>query len=85
MAASADIAFRTGLELILGVEVPAQVTVSWVSENFHISQTSVQHAIRSGKLVPVSVGTGRGRTPAYLVRPEDALLIWGHRIVSREP
>ncbi|KAA1430077.1 hypothetical protein [Mycolicibacter arupensis] len=74
--------FRSALATLLGIDIPEQVAVSWVCKNFRISQRSVFHAIKSGKLPAETVKAANGYILAYIVRPEDALLLWGHRIVN---
>lgn len=62
----------------------ALVTVPVISDIFHISETSVLHAIRTGKLPSVGVrGRGSRKPVAYMVRTRDAAIIWGHRL--RQP
>lgn len=75
-------AFRTALESLLNTDIPDRVTVAWVSQHFGISGTSVRHAIKVGKLPAQSVG-GTARTTVYLVRPEDALMLWGNRLTNQ--
>lgn len=57
------------------------VTVPVISDTFRISETSVLHAIRTGKLPATEIrGRGMRKPVAYMVRTRDAALIWGHRL-----
>lgn len=74
---------RNALAAVLGVdELPEFATAAWICQSFGVADASVYGAIRSGKLPSVQVPSG-GATFIYLVRPEDALVIWGHRLTNR--
>lgn len=60
-----------------------RVTANETARIFGINVTTVIHAINVGKLPAERVGDQR-RAFAWLIRPRDAALIWGHRLNSRE-
>jgi hypothetical protein len=66
-------------------EIPPLVGLSWVVEHFGVTGTSVQHAVKQGKLPAISVPDSHGRVLAWKVRPADALLIWGHKLRKDKP
>jgi hypothetical protein len=75
-------ALRSALAAILKFDIPDQVTAAWVSKNFGISGTSVRNAIATGKLPAQSVAGDGDRPAVYLIRPEDCIGIWGHRLTN---
>lgn len=68
----------------LGPDAPAEVGVGWVAERFAVSTSAVTHAVRTGRLPSRAIPTSSGRF-VYLVRPADAAVIWGHRLLSPPP
>lgn len=74
-------ALGAALGEILGVDVPDRVSAAWVASAFGIDRQTVGHAVRVGKL-PAEVVTTKNGKPAYSVRPGDALLVWGHRLLT---
>jgi hypothetical protein len=80
---------RDGLDAalkdLLGDEsVPEWVTAAWVAEKFGLNQATVLHAAKVGKLPTARVLDSRGNVAMYSIRPGDALLVWGYRLLKRE-
>lgn len=57
-------------------EVPELVDSAWVARTFGLTPTAVQTAVRKGYLPAMRVGK------TFVIRPEDAVLLWGWRLVS---
>ncbi len=57
-----------------------RMTATETAQVFGLSTGTVLHAIHNGKLPAEHVGTGNRRAAAWLIRPRDALFIWGHRL-----
>ncbi len=57
-----------------------RMTATETAEVFGLTRGTVLHAIHTGKLRAEHVGTGRRKAAALLIRPRDALFIWGHRL-----
>lgn len=79
---------RTGLDsalkALLGDEdVPEFVSAQWVSDKFGLHVATVLHAAKVGKLPSVQALDSRGATASYAIRPGDALLVWGYRLLKR--
>ncbi|TXH09159.1 MAG: hypothetical protein E6R04_08975 [Spirochaetes bacterium] len=74
---------RAALEAFLGNAVPDTVTVPWVCNSFGIADKSVRHAIKTGKLPHTSIKSRSGSVSMYLVKPEDAFLLWGYRLMPQ--
>lgn len=68
--------------LLDGREIPDQVSASWVSEVFGITQRTVRASIASGKLPAREIKSVDGTVMAWSISPGDALLIWGHRLLK---
>lgn len=68
------------LSEILGADVPETVSASWVARTFGIERPTVVHAITTGKLPSLAETDEKGRILAHVVRPGDALLVWGWRL-----
>ena len=67
------------LDELFDVDAPP-IGVSAVSRLFSIQSNTVLGAIHDGKLPAHRVQSATGRTSMWLIRPRDALLIWGHRL-----
>lgn len=62
-------------------DIPEQVGVAWVADAFGLDATSVQTAIRRKRLPATKLaGTETKKRGTWLIRPGDALLIWGYRL-----
>lgn len=70
------------MEALVG-EIPRKAPVSWIAAHFGLRPTTVVHAIKNGKLPAEALESASGSTLTFLVRPEDALVIWGHRLTNR--
>ncbi|MFV8275816.1 MerR family transcriptional regulator [Mycobacteroides abscessus] len=57
-----------------------RMTATEIAEVFGLAPGTVLHAVHTGKLPAEQVGTGQRRAAAWLIRPRDALFIWGHRL-----
>lgn len=60
------------------------LSISGVARLFGVKPNTVLGAIHDGKLPARSVKSDTGRTSMWLIRPRDAVLIWGHRLRARE-
>lgn len=74
---------RATLEGFLGDGIPQDVTVPWICAAFGVTAKSVRYAIKTGKLPHRRVESMSGGTSLYLIRPEDAMLLWGYRLMPR--
>lgn len=70
---------------IPAADIPPLVGLSWVVEHFGVSGTSVQNAVKNGKLPSLAVYNSAGEVLVRKVRPADALLIWGHKLRKDKP
>lgn len=70
---------------IPAADIPPLVGLSWIVDHFGVTGTSVQHAVKQGKLPAISVPNSHGKVLAWKVRPADALLIWGHKLRKERP
>lgn len=74
----------SALRAMLGEDdVPEFVSAQWVADRFDLHATTVLHAARVGKLPSVQALDSHGAAVSYAIRPGDALLIWGHRLLRR--
>jgi hypothetical protein len=74
---------RAALAALVGCDIPERAPSSWIAAQFGLRPTTVVHAIRAGKLPAESVESTNGSVLTFMVRPEDALVIWGHRLTNR--
>lgn len=70
------------LAALIPDDAPELVTPGWVYENLGVLPSTVIHAIKTDRLPALTVAGGKGK-PAYGVRPQDAVRLWGQRILSR--
>ncbi|MCB1257518.1 MAG: hypothetical protein KDB26_10455 [Microthrixaceae bacterium] len=70
------------LAALIPDDAPELVGVGWIADLLGITPQTVTHAIRAGKLPALSI-PGAATTIAYAVRPEDAVRIWGRRVLRR--
>ncbi|ANO12767.1 hypothetical protein [Mycobacteroides abscessus] len=68
---------------LLPADTPSEVSVQWIAETFGVTEATVKYAIQVGKLPARRIPDRTGGTAAWRVRPEHALLIWGHRLLTR--
>lgn len=57
-----------------------RMTATETAELFGLTRGTVLHAIHTGKLKAEHIGSGNRKAAAWLIRPRDALFIWGHRL-----
>ncbi|TXH10743.1 MAG: hypothetical protein E6R04_04600 [Spirochaetes bacterium] len=80
------VGLTAALNILLGDEdIPEWVTATWVAEKFHLNQATVLQAAKTGKLPATPTFDSRGDVALYSIRPCDALLIWGHKLLARKP
>lgn len=73
------------LAAILGVdELPEYVTTSWITKTFGAAPTTILYAIQRGKLPAERLKDADGKVVSYSVRPRDAFLLWGHRLMKAD-
>lgn len=77
--AELDIALSS---LLGGAQIPDQVSSSWVARVFGVNVRSVHAAINAGKLPAQEVRSPEGKVIAFIIKPGDAMLIWGHRLLK---
>ena len=65
------------VELPFDGELPELVSSGWCADTFGITQDAVNLAVRQGRLHATKIG----RT--YVIKPQDALGLWGHRLYRR--
>lgn len=75
-------ALDKALDALLDPDLP-RVTATETARLFGVNVTTVVHAINVGKLPAERVGEAR-KAYAWLIRPRDAVLIWGHKLRARE-
>jgi len=75
-------ALDAALAALIRDTVPARVSTSWISKTFGITKRSVVSAISTGKLPADELRSLGGNVAAYSIRPSDAFLIWGHRLLK---
>lgn len=68
----------TQLEDLFRADAP-RLTATDTAALFGVQRGTVLHAIRTGKLPAEHVGSGK-RAAVWLIRPRDAMCIWGHRL-----
>ncbi|BBX35961.1 hypothetical protein MMAG44476_20069 [Mycolicibacterium mageritense DSM 44476 = CIP 104973] len=73
-----SVGIDTQLDALFDVDAP-RMTATETAQRFGVTRGAVLHAIRTGRLPAQRVGNGQ-RVTVWLVRPRDALLIWGHRL-----
>ena len=66
-----------GVKMSYDGEVPELVSSAWCAKTFGIAPATVSVAVREGRLPAVKIGK------SYVIRPEDALPLWGHRLARR--
>ncbi|ORA77588.1 hypothetical protein BST28_17450 [Mycolicibacter kumamotonensis] len=57
--------------------IPEYAGTGWVAENFGVSRSRVFAAIHAGKL-PATRLKNESQKESFLIRPEDAALLWGY-------
>lgn len=67
------------MDQLLPADTPDEVGVGYIAEIFGIATATVLHRIKTGALPAKPLPCGGGSI-TYIVRPADALLIWGHRL-----
>lgn len=68
---------------LLPADTPDEVSLAWVAATFGVTISTVWSAVAAGKLPSRRTPTGgAGSKPAIWVRPEHALLIWGHKLLN---
>lgn len=65
-------------------DIPDEVGVSWIARAFGVTTNTVLHAVKVGKLPADAIPDLSGSVLTYRVRPADALLVWGHRLRTKE-
>lgn len=71
------------LEHALPPNCPTLVTPAWVSEIFDVPEKAVSDAVANGRVPSIEVCGSGGRVVATVMRPRDAVRLWGG--VSVEP
>lgn len=79
---------RAGLDsaikaMLAGEDIPEFVSAQWIAEKFGLHVATVLHAAKVGKLPSVRAMDSKGAIASYAIRPGDALLVWGYRLLKR--
>lgn len=75
-------ALEAALGALIQCPVPERVSTSWISKTFGITQRTVVSAIATGKLPAEEIQSLDGKVIAFIIKPGDAMLIWGHRLLK---
>lgn len=62
---------------------PELVGVSWVAELLDLDPGTIMYAIRRGKIPALAIPGAGGSVSAHVVRPRDAVRLWGRRVLNR--
>lgn len=62
---------------------PATAPVSWIAAFFHVTPSTVIHAIHDERLPAEAITDGGGKVLGYRIRPLDATLLWGTRLYKK--
>jgi len=74
-----DVPLDKRLDALFDIDA-APISIGEITRLFGVRHNTVLGAIHDGKLPAHRVTAATGRTSMWLVRPRDALLIWGHRL-----
>ncbi|WP_134796650.1 hypothetical protein [Mycobacterium avium] len=68
---------------LLPEDAPELVGVSWVAELLELEHGTILYAIRKGKIPALAIPGARGTISAHVVRPRDAVRLWGPMVLRR--
>lgn len=71
------------LAALIPDDAPELAGPGWIAELFGVTPQTVAHAIKSGKLPALAIPGAKGTVSSWAIRPEDAVRLWGGRVLKR--